>query len=52
MAVTNRDQQLGAVVHSDHRAQFASRAFADRAKRSGLVPSMDSIGDYYDNAAI
>ncbi len=33
-------------------AQFTSWAFADRAKRSGLVPSMGSIGDRYDNAMI
>ncbi|MDT5139864.1 MAG: hypothetical protein QOD58_4126, partial [Mycobacterium sp.] len=33
-------------------AQFTSWAFTDRAKRSGLVPSMGSIGDCYDNAMI
>lgn len=32
--------------------QFTSWAFTDRAKRSGLVPSMGSIGDCYDNAMI
>lgn len=30
--------------------QFTSWAFTDRARKSGLVPSMGSIGDCYDNA--
>ena len=33
-------------------AQFGSWAFTTRAKQSGLVPSMGSIGDCYDNAVI
>src|ERR1700675_3118289 len=40
------------IVHSDHGVQFTSWAFTDRVKRSGLVPSMVSIGDCYDNAVI
>jgi transposase InsO family protein len=52
MAIANRDPQPGVVVHSDHGVQFTSWAFTDRAKRSGLVPSMGSIGDCYDNAVI
>jgi transposase InsO family protein len=52
MAIANRDPQAGIVVHSDHGVQFTSWAFTDRAKRSGLVPSMGSIGDCYDNAMI
>lgn len=31
---------------------FTAWAFTDRAKRCGLVPSMGSIGDCYDNAMI
>ena len=52
MAIANRDPQPGVIVHSDHGAQFTSWAFSERAKRSGLVPSMGSIGDCYDNAVI
>ena len=52
MAIANRDPHAGIVVHSDHGVQFTSWAFTDRAKRSGLVPSMGSIGDCYDNAVI
>jgi putative transposase len=32
--------------------QFTSWAFTKRAKDSGLVPSMGSIGDCFDNAMI
>jgi putative transposase len=54
MAIANRDLQAGGIIHSDHGVQgeFTSWAFTDRAKRSGLVPSMGSIGDCYDNAMI
>src|SRR6185369_8909849 len=33
-------------------AQFTSWAFTRRARESGLVPSMGSIGDCYDNAVV
>ncbi|GAA2756183.1 hypothetical protein GCM10009872_15430 [Actinopolymorpha rutila] len=42
----------GTVIHSDQGTQFGSWAFTDRAKNSGLVPSMGSVGDCYDNAMI
>jgi putative transposase len=32
--------------------QFASWAFTQRAKDSGLLPSMGSVGDCYDNSMI
>jgi putative transposase len=50
--VNPRQPEPGAIVHSDHGVQFTSWAFTGRAKRSGLVPSMGSIGDCYDNAVI
>ena len=34
------------------RRQFTSWVFTDRARASGLLPSMGSIGDCYDNAMI
>jgi transposase InsO family protein len=37
---------------ADARDQFTSWAFTERARQSGLVPSMGSIGDCYDNAMI
>lgn len=48
MAIENR-QAEGVVIHSDHGTQFTSWAFTRRAIDSGLVPSMGSIGDCYDN---
>jgi putative transposase len=52
MAIQNRDPQPGALIHSDQGTQFRSWAFTDRARQSGLVPSMGSVGDPYDNAVI
>jgi transposase InsO family protein len=52
MAINQRHTKRGGIVHADHGVQFTSWAFTDRAKRSGLVPSMGSIGDCYDNAMI
>lgn len=48
MAIENRKAE-GVVIHSDHGTQFTSWAFTRRALDSGLVPSMGSIGDCYDN---
>jgi transposase InsO family protein len=48
MAIENR-QSEGVVIHSDHGTQFTSWAFTRRALDSGLMPSMGSIGDCYDN---
>jgi putative transposase len=52
MAISNRRPPPGTIIHSDHGVQFGSWAFTDRAKATGLVPSMGSIGDCYDNAMI
>lgn len=52
MAIANRSPRPGTIIHSDHGVQFTSWAFTERARRSGLVPSMGSIGDCYDNAVI
>jgi transposase InsO family protein len=52
MAIANRNPLAGTIIHSDHGVQFTSWAFTDRARKSGLVPSMGSIGDCYDNAVI
>lgn len=48
MAIDNREPNPGTVIHSDHGVQFGSWAFTRRAKESGLVPSMGSIGGCYD----
>jgi putative transposase len=52
MAIQARTPPGGTIVHSDQGVQFASWAFTQRARDSGLVPSMGSVGDCYDNAMI
>jgi putative transposase len=52
MAIQTRTPPTGAIIHSDQGVQFASWAFTQRAKDSGLVPSMGSVGDCFDNAMI
>ena len=38
------------VFHSDHGSQYTSWAFGQRLRRAGLLGSMGSIGDCFDNA--
>jgi putative transposase len=52
MAIDQRTPSNGAVIHSDQGTQFTSWAFTERALASGLVPSMGSVGDCFDNAMI
>src|ERR671921_1602321 len=52
MAIDTRTPPSGAVIHSDRGVQFGSWAFTDRARASGLLPSMGSIADCFDNAMI
>ena len=53
MAIDGRQPAKGeTVIHSDQGTQFTSWAFTRRAIDSGLVPSMGSIGDCFDNAMI
>jgi transposase InsO family protein len=50
MAIEQRDAIRGTVIHSDHGTQFTAWSFSERATKSGLLPSMGSVGDCYDNA--
>lgn len=38
------------VVHADHGSQYTSWAFGQRLRTAGLLGSMGSIGDCFDNA--
>jgi putative transposase len=51
-AIGQRSPTGGTVIHSDQGTQFTAWAFTQRANDSGLVPSMGSIGDCFDNAVI
>jgi hypothetical protein len=54
MAIRNRRPGPDLVIHSDHGApaQGTSWAFTQRARASGLLPSMGSIGDCYDKGCV
>ena len=51
MAVENRKLSQ-TVIHSDHGTQFTFWAFTSRIREAGLVGSMGTIDDGYDNAMI
>src|SRR3970282_115221 len=38
------------IHHSDHGCQYTSYAFGKRCREMGVMPSMGSVGDAYDNA--
>ncbi|HEY3373445.1 MAG TPA: IS3 family transposase [Candidatus Aquicultor sp.] len=51
MAVTRRRPKPGLIHHSDRGSQYAALAFGKTLKDSGIMASMGSRGDAYDNAA-
>lgn len=48
--VRGRSSFYGTVLHSDHGCQYTSDTFKKRCKQLGIVQSMGSVGDSYDNA--
>src|SRR5207302_8270328 len=53
MAIWRRQPAEGQVIaHSDHGSTYTSWAFGRRLRSAGLLGSMGSIGDCYDNAVI
>ena len=52
MAIDQRRPTDSTVIHSDQGTQFTSWAFTRRAVDSGLLPSMGSVGDCFDNAVM
>lgn len=50
MAIWNRRPAPGAVHHSDHGSVYTSWAFGHRLREAGLLGSMGSIGDCFDNS--
>jgi putative transposase len=49
MAITQR-RPKSVIHHSDHGCQYTSYAFGKRCREAGVMPSMGSVGDAYDNA--
>jgi putative transposase len=52
MAIDSRRPSPGSIIHGDHGIQFTSWAFTSRAKNAGLLPSLGTVGDPYDNAVV
>ena len=51
MAVTRRQPDTDStILHSDHGTQYTSWAFGKRLRDAGLLGSMGTVGDCYDNA--
>ena len=51
MAISRRQpERNSAILHSDHGSQYTSWAFGQRILEAGLVASMGSVGDCYDNS--
>jgi putative transposase len=51
MATLRRRPESGAtILHSDHGTQYTAWAFGQRLRAAGLLGSMGTIGDCFDNA--
>jgi putative transposase len=50
MAIWRRRPDPGLVHHSDQGCQYTSLTFGRRLRQAGLVASMGTVGDAYDNA--
>lgn len=49
-ALWRRGPVPGVIHHSDHGCQYTSIAFGTRCAEAGILPSMGTVGDAYDNA--
>lgn len=50
MANDSRRPGTSTIIHSDHGSQFTSWGFTENVRNYGLMGSMGTIGDCYDNA--
>ena len=50
MAIAQRQPGAGLIHHSDHGCQYTSLGFGRRLRDAGIVGSMGSVGDSFDNA--
>ena len=50
MAISCRQPTGPVIHHSDQGSQYTSLAFGKRCREAGIVQSMGSVGDAYDNA--
>ena len=52
MAIANRATTTATLIHTDHGPQYTSWTFSQRVRSAGLVQSIGSVGDAYDNAVV
>ena len=45
-----KPQEGGTILHSDHGSQYTAWAFGKRLEDAGILPSMGTVGDCYDNS--
>jgi putative transposase len=50
MALWRRHGAEGCIHHSDHGCQYTAWAFGHRLREAGLLSSMGTVGDCYDNS--
>jgi putative transposase len=50
MAIYTRRPSPGLIHHSDRGSQYTSVEFSGRLREEGLLPSMGSVADAYDNS--
>jgi putative transposase len=50
MAIYTRRPQPGLIHHSDRGSQYTSVEFGSRLREGGLLPSMGTVADAYDNS--
>lgn len=50
MALQRRNPVPGLIHHSDRGSQYSSISFGQRLEEAGILPSMGSVADPYDNA--
>ncbi|MBZ6261193.1 IS3 family transposase [Streptomyces olivaceus] len=49
-AIRTRGSLAGSIIHTDHGAQYTSRAFAEACRSAGVRRSMSAVGSSADNA--
>ena len=52
MAIWRREPEKGLLHHSDQGSQYTDREYQALLKKHGMTPSMNSVGTWYDNAAM
>ena len=52
MAIDNRATTTEALIHTDHGPQYTSWTFSQKVRSAGLIQSIGTVGDAYDNAVI